>query len=271
MQPGEDPLQDHSSRDSFWIPDLSMTEDQFLHELYSRAREFGVLDPLFPGMVLYNVPGHLMRNLWPEKLEQWKKKPVLMGFAANESGWKGKLDALQSRLDPNSGHATLQKNFVMQGSQCIALSSVPTAEAQSSSNVALCWVPLQDKGLQLAERTDAESRFEFGGETFLHYRMSGEVTLANQDFRIVSSSVYRRFGPVFMLREVTGLGAIALGILEHHGISVPSEKYLSECAQNRSQGRPKKSDLIQAQEFIGRLCESVPQRHPLWDRMKASR
>ncbi len=270
MHPGEEPLKNSSnpSSSSFPVPDISLSETEFLRDLYDRARQSGALDPLFPGMVFYNVPGYLMKNLWPEKLEKWKKKPALMGFAANESGWKGKLDALQSTLEPDTGLVSLNKNFVMEGDS-IALCAVKRMGHKDPSEIALCWIPLPSPGITLTAREDSESRFEYEGETFLHYRMSGQITLPPNETLLIPAARYRRLGPVFMLREITGLGAIALGILAHHGIALDAESYFRDCGNNRASGRPRKEDLIQAREFIARLCENVAARHPLWDRMNS--
>ncbi|MBU45123.1 MAG: hypothetical protein CMN76_18070 [Spirochaetaceae bacterium] len=292
MHPGEKPF---SKESSFLVPSLSLGETEFLQALYHEASRLGKLGPLFPGMVYYNVSGYLMKNLWPELYESRREQDgTILGYAANESGWQGKLNSLRSVLDTASGTARIDKNFVMEGPQFLALCRV-TAPAHSdpatgeqkpqmsdhstgseatepesaASRLAIVLLSSEDPGLHYSLRKDPESRFESEGRTFQHFRVQGEAKAVR--FQIVSASRYRRFGPVFMMREITGLGAIAAGILNSAG-QVPTDSlaYLERAGQNRANGRPTRQDLITARGFIHQLCESVTSHHPLWDRLDSA-
>lgn len=270
MQPGDGPSRPSDNSSSvFDLPDIALSEVDFLEYLFRRARELDALEPIFPGMVFYNVPAYLMKNLWPEKLEQWKKDPELMGFAANESGWKGKLDNLQSRFNTFNRKVTLHKNFVMHGRYSIALCAAIDEQELNTSEVALCWISLQDPEIELIKRDDPASTFAYANQTFSHYRMEGQINLKKDDFKLIPASSYRRFGPVFMMREVTGLGAIALGLLAANGIQLEARQYIQQAGTNRQNGRPRKEDLLLARQYISRLCQEVSSRHALWDRMNS--
>ncbi|MCB1171285.1 MAG: hypothetical protein KDK25_13155, partial [Leptospiraceae bacterium] len=90
---------------------------------------------------------------------------------------------------------------------------------------------------------------------------------------------YRRLAPQFMMREITGLGAIALGLLLNKNTGQTAEKaleaelesYCAEVGEARQKGRPGKRNLKWAGEIISRLCQKDSQIHPLWHRLNSNR
>lgn len=293
MHSGEAP-----SREVFPIFDPDLKETEFLSLLSQKAMETGRLDPLFPGMVTYNVTLHLLSHLWPAKLREWKSKPKIMGFAANESGGKIQLSSLRSWYDPSGQKAYLDKAFVMQGPELIALCRIHdeqdnsgntwnAADAKSledagaaevdsitdrQNQVALCEIHSSSPGLKYERREDPESNFLSEGQSFHHYRVAGYAAVSSEQCQLVDSSAYRRFGPVFMMREITGLGAIAMGLLQRKGKrnATEAEEYCLEVGQAREKGRPGKEHLKQAMEIIKELCQTGDSIHALWFRMAAA-
>ncbi|MCB1138586.1 MAG: hypothetical protein KDK23_07515, partial [Leptospiraceae bacterium] len=233
----------------------------------------------------------LLRNLWPELLDRWKQKPVMLGLAANETGWKGRLSLLRSTYDPASGMTNLDKAFVMEGSHCLALCAVTSLDSgqaekenqeesqadaigadKSPDRIAICRIPLSE--VQCTVRDDGESLFEFDGQKFHHYRIRGSLQIEAREAVVLEAGRYRRLAPQFMMREVTGLGAMALGLLQNSSddkaLESELQAYCAEVGLARQQGRPGKKNLKWAAEIIARLCQKKQDIHPLWHRLNAT-
>ncbi|MCB1303498.1 MAG: hypothetical protein KDK37_04450 [Leptospiraceae bacterium] len=257
------PQPESESPEKSWLSQLfDLPERDFLESLLLKAREGNRLEPVFPWMVFYNVTLYALRNLWSARFQELKKEPRLVGFAANESGWKGRLENLRSVVDPQTGSATLDKAFVM-GAAAVFL-----CRTEDPSSLALVFADyLVDPALEKTVREDPESVFRWPEGELLHFRVKGQTRVSPQAIQLIPTSKYKQYGLRFMQREITGLSCIAAGLLQ--SANQDFELDLDEMAVQRSSGRIRRETVEQSRQVIRRLCETQTDLHPLWKRLNS--
>ena len=251
---------------------IHLSETDFHRLLKRRIAETGEIGDVFPLMVGHNLPHHLLRKLWPERWTRFAENPGWIAFAAAETGWRGRVENIDSRIRSDAKGQVLhfKKSHVITSDvmlilakcdQDLALAFVPRSESQN-------WRTRGEPGVQMRSSD---------GALFDHHHVEGEQRLARDDFIRIDKKTYARFGIQLPRRELTSLAVIALGLLEHHGVNFASDlnrihERESRVLKSRERERIGRADADAAEEilnfFYAKIQEADIRPHPFWERVR---
>lgn len=254
-----------------------MTEREFFESARQQLRETGELGDVFPCMVEWNVPRFLLRQLWPDVLSQYPSQQITgkphLCFAASETGWKQRIENIQSRARKTAdGRYELQldKAYVMQGETILLL-----LRLEDEFCLALIPFPDSSEELTLIEREEPHTIFESSqGQRILHYRLKGTVIVDSVCVHPIKRRSYSLSGIQVPGREITGLALLAITLAEVHSYAesqgLRDRFRLAEKAllTAREKKRQTKDDVKLALGIIQDFAALPVPKHSLWTAWK---
>ncbi|MCB1309853.1 MAG: hypothetical protein KDK30_16800 [Leptospiraceae bacterium] len=244
------------------------SESDFQRFLIQTVRHSGQLGDALPLMIERNVPYYIMQNLWPSAWERFRQSPCRVAFAIAETGWRGRIDNLQSRVSEGGGGFSLlfQKSYVIS-------SDLMILAAREKDDFALCYVP-RDDSQSWQSRNEPGVKFDstqFG--VVDHHYVQGQCSLGPEEVCILKKRDYLRFGLQIPLREVCSMALLAYGILQYHGLDTePIESTVNASISARDKDRLGKEDLDSAQVILRYFQDATGKAgihiHPFWERVK---
>lgn len=260
---------------------LELAEREFHEKITETMRRTGSVGDVIPAMITYNVPGYILKELWPAAFERWLARPVYMAFAVAEDGWGGRIDRIASRVETlqDGLRLTFSKSYVIECEEILVLAR---AGDLSGEEFALCRVPR-------TEEQDWQSRGEPGvlletsdGRKIDHYRVSATVELDPIDVLAISKRKYTPLGIRIPRRELSSLALIAASLLEHLELrptTGPAAELLADRAERivaaREAGRLSGGEMRAAVEMLDVFFQKVAAAqavvHPFWENVRRMR
>lgn len=261
---------------------LDLSEADFHAKIKERMRATGSVGDVIPAMITYNVPGFILRELWPAAYTRWEDAPVFMAFAIAEDGWRGRIDNVKSALTPVGDGYELKfaKSYVLDCEQILILAR---GDFPDGEDFAICRVP-RDDDQTWESRNEPGVRLETSdGRVIDHNRVSGTVALARDDVLPITRRRYSPLGIRIPRRELTSLSVISIALLEHLELKLSGADgdFLADrearILMAREAGRLSGGEMRAAVEILDvffRLTDELPENsrvHPFWDNVRRMR
>jgi hypothetical protein len=258
---------------------LDLSEVEFHAKITERMRATGFVGDVIPAMITYNVPGFILRELWPAAYAEWERSPVFMAFAIAEDGWGGRIDNVTSQLTPLGDGFELEfaKSYVL---DCEAMLILARGEFPGGEDLAICRVPRGDDQTW-ESRNEPGVRLETSdGRVIDHNRVRGKVRLTPADVLPITRRRYTPLGIRIPRRELTSLSVIAIALLDHLGArpggadgDILADRE-ARILNAREAGRLSGSEMRAAVEILDvffRVTAGRPDVHPFWENVRRMR
>ncbi len=255
---------------------IRLGEIEFHELIREKLAATGAIGDVFPMMVAHNVPHYVLARLWPEKYETFLADPAWLAFTVAETGWKGSIDNIKSRLmdTPDGGvQAEFAKSYVVSCDGMLML-------LRRGDGFALALVPgaSGDKNQTWTSRGEASVRMgdSQGGEID-HYFVEGRAPIASGDYLELSRKAYARLGLQIPRRELTSLALLAEPLLQYHGHDANADmRANAELIMNARKGEKIAREALDAaakimDAFFVRCEEANIELHPFWENAKKMR
>ena len=248
---------------SDWI---NLEENDFLKLIQQTAAKTGQVADVFRSMVAYNVPNFVLKNIWVERWQEELKAPALLAFCVAEDEWQGKIDNIKSNVIRIGEKyiLTFAKSYVIEADALIIL-----VRYEDDFALARVKVNFDDPGQDWQSRGEADIQFkDSDGNRYDHYRVEGELALAEQFFHKITRKEYARLGLQIPRREYTSLAVVASGVMQHHQIYDDRlDAQVDQIMAERSSGRIKES-MQAATTIFEALMKNAGDKgielHPFW-------
>ena len=187
---------------------LTVNEKDFFNKATQRYKETGKLASVIRQCICFNVTANLIKKFSPKITfpVTWDKPAM---FAISEEGWRGNFQKLTTTYKTDSNILAVKKDFVLESENLLIFTNYDSEYAFAAveaarKNIDINWV----------SRNEPEIKFtDLDGLEYDHFKISGEVSLDEENLTPVSGPTYRRHAFNIPARELSCFSILALELL----------------------------------------------------------
>ncbi len=257
---------------------LTLDERSFHEAIVARMRATGSVGDVIPAMITYNVPGFILKELWPAAFAEWLARPVFMAFAVAEEGWAGRIDNIHSKVRAVGDGFELEfaKSYVISCEAMLVL-----ARDENGGELVLCRLPRSDLQTWASRQEPGVLLTASDGTVYDHFRVSGKEAVKGENILPLTRRQYTPFGIRIPRRELSSLALISVGALDFLGIAPggadgallqEKSRLVLEARAAGRLGGTEMAAAVQVLDVFFRATEDAgAQIHPFWEFVRKMR